>query len=418
MLLQFSVENFQSIKKRMTLDMLSVQGKAIEEHKESLINGKVLPKAVIYGPNGGGKSTMIRAFQTMQALVARYFQRRGGIFVNQSLPSVFIMPFKFDDESRAKPTVFEVFIGLGKFQYKYGMAVAQNGAIKQEYLYQRNGAEPKLLFNRTEQKIEIKCEDILEVITNKMAETVAPNMPLLVFVNQFYKVSPIKEIVQWFLNTLFVDYNDLYQEVDLMRNIFDTNSNKEFKQKIINMLKEMDVKIDNYEILEKKKTVAEGAFALEEVSFDMKTMHNVNGKVYDLPFMFESGGTKKILGLIPLFISALVDGRTMFVDELDAKLHPKLLEQVIKLFSDKSINIKGGQLIFTSHDVATMKAELFRRDEIYFMALSENQDSEMFSLVEIRGKDGRVVRNDGSFSKQYLEGRYGADPYFAKIKSW
>ena len=54
------------------------------------------------------------------------------------------------------------------------------------------------------------------------------------------------------------------------------------------------------------------------------------------------------------------DGQITFIDELDAKLHPKLLRYVISLFKNKNVNKKGAQLLFTSHDMTTMKSFALR----------------------------------------------------------
>ena len=132
----------------------------------------------------------------------------------------------------------------------------------------------------------------------------------------------------------------------------------------------------------------------------------------------ESNGTKKIFALLPLFLVALKEARTIIVDELDAKLHTMLLKYIIELFNNKKTNPNGAQLIFTSHDLTTMTKELFRRDEIWFMSLNKNEYSKLYSLVEIRNEDGNIVRPDASYNKQYLEGRYGADPYLQKILNW
>lgn len=77
----------------------------------------------------------------------------------------------------------------------------------------------------------------------------------------------------------------------------------------------------------------------------------------------------------------MIFGTTLVIDELDAKLHPALLQYVIKLFTDMGINKKCGQLIFTSHDLSTMNNEVFRRDEIWFVAKGRGQNSGLYSLV-------------------------------------
>lgn len=54
------------------------------------------------------------------------------------------------------------------------------------------------------------------------------------------------------------------------------------------------------------------------------------------------------------------------------------------MFSDMSINKKKAQLIFTSHDLSTMNSEVFRRDEIWFVAKGNAQNSQLYSLVEFK----------------------------------
>ena len=107
----------------------------------------------------------------------------------------------------------------------------------------------------------------------------------------------------------------------------------------------------------------------------------------------------------------------VIIDELDAKLHPKLLRYVISMFQNRKINRYGAQLLFTSHDMATMKNTVFRRDEIWFAALNDCHSSEIYSLYEIRREDNERVNSTAAFDKQYLEGRYGADPYLQSMLS-
>ena len=132
----------------------------------------------------------------------------------------------------------------------------------------------------------------------------------------------------------------------------------------------------------------------------------------------ESSGTKKLFGLMPFIADSLLKGTTLVIDELDAKIHPVLLRHIIMMFNDIDINKKKSQLIFTSHDLSTMNSEVFRRDEIWFAAKGNAQNSKLYSLVEFKNEKGESVRKDAKFDKQYLEGKYGADPYLRRIIDW
>jgi hypothetical protein len=118
---------------------------------------------------------------------------------------------------------------------------------------------------------------------------------------------------------------------------------------------------------------------------------------------------------LPVLLLALQEGRLVIIDELDARLHPKLLRYVISLFKNPMLNTNGARLLFTSHDMTTMKNTVFRRDEIWFASENENHESEIYSLYEIRREDNERVNSTAAYDKQYMEGRYGADPYLSNM---
>ena len=107
-----------------------------------------------------------------------------------------------------------------------------------------------------------------------------------------------------------------------------------------------------------------------------------------------------MIAALPVILLALQEGRLVIIDEMDAKLHPKLLRYVISLFENTNVN-----------NMTTMKNTVFRRDEIWFAAENEKHESEIYSLYEIRRENNERVNKTAAYDKQYLEGRYGADPY-------
>jgi AAA15 family ATPase/GTPase len=173
------------------------------------------------------------------------------------------------------------------------------------------------------------------------------------------------------------------------------------------MIREMDLDIEDFRV-EKR----------ENGDIQVFTRHSVEGNNYELNLTEESSGTRKLFGLLPFIADSLTKGTTLVIDELDAKIHPVLLKHIIMLYNDFSVNRHGAQLIFTSHDLSTMNSEIFRRDEIWFVAKGKEQNSKLYSLVEFKTSDGSSVRKDAKFDKQYLEGKYGADPYLRKIIDW
>ena len=179
------------------------------------------------------------------------------------------------------------------------------------------------------------------------------------------------------------------------------SQDEKVRSRIIQALNDLDIDIADYRFSEEEKK--------------LYTQRVVAGKSYELQFDDESDGTKKLIAALPVILLALREGRLVIIDELDAKLHPKLLRYIISLFKNRRLNQNGAQLLFTSHDMATMKNTIFRRDEIWFAAVNENHESEIYSLYEIRREDHERVNNTAAYDKQYLEGRYGADPYLSNM---
>jgi AAA15 family ATPase/GTPase len=126
----------------------------------------------------------------------------------------------------------------------------------------------------------------------------------------------------------------------------------------------------------------------------------------------ESEGTKKVIEMSGPIFDSLKTGKLLVVDELDAKLHPLLTRCILQLFMDPTSNPKGAQLIFATHDTNLLNLNYLRRDQIWFTEKDETEASDLYSLVEFKDESGTKVRNDRSIQKDYINGRYGAIPFF------
>ncbi len=123
----------------------------------------------------------------------------------------------------------------------------------------------------------------------------------------------------------------------------------------------------------------------------------------------ESQGTRKLVAMAGPLYAVLQSGQVLFVDELDARLHPLMTRRIIELFHSPLTNPNGAQLIFATHDTNLLDKTLFRRDQIWFAEKDRQGATHLASLAEYR------VRSDAAFEKQYLEGRYGAIPFLGDL---
>ena len=125
----------------------------------------------------------------------------------------------------------------------------------------------------------------------------------------------------------------------------------------------------------------------------------------------ESEGTQKLFALAGPLIDTLRNGLVMVADEFDARLHPVLTRELIKLFNSTETNPRHAQLAIVTHDTNLLDYRLLRRDQIWFTEKNRLGATDLYSLAEYR----MGVRNDASFEKDYVRGRYGAIPYLGDL---
>lgn len=395
MLCQFSFRNFKSYKETTTFDF---QATSIPEFSDSLLNGTkgdaLLPVGVVYGPNGGGKTNLLSALSCLISTIVNPIyeleKTREKVIIQQKINAV---PFAFDEVSRKMPTEFEIYFRQGGKEYRYNLSIYEDEVVE-ESLYWKTigGKRPGMIFDREGSEITLGAS-ISKASINR---SVNPKMPYLSFLAINYDIEVVTEVQKWFESCIVRNYANPIADRQIM-----LADDETYRKRIIRALNDVDIDVIGYQY--------------DKENNELYTQRMIDGKIYELKFSDESDGTKKMIAALPVILLALQEGRLVIIDELDAKLHPKLLRYVISLFKNTNVNKKGAQLLFTSHDMTTMKNTVFRRDEIWFAAENEKHESEIYSLYEIRRENNERVNNTAAYDKQYLEGRYGADPY-VKIK--
>lgn len=402
MLCQFTVKNYKSIRDEVTFNM---QAASISEHEDKVIRDKddemFLPVSAIYGPNGGGKSNVLEALNTLASKVLRPLYATGDneerIFLQKKL---IIKPFAFSEETKSAPTEFEIFFRTEMAEYRYILHVKKDMVVYESLERVKiDTGRRSALFERDE---EIVLKGVFAKL--KISDELSATLPLLSYLGITYKKNEVvKDVLEWFEYGIdFLNYGNPIEELRMA-----VSNSEDVKQLMLDMIQEMDLDIIDFRVVED-----------ENDRIDVYTKHKVDGFEVELNLFEESSGTKKLFGLMPFIASSLLTGITLVIDELDAKIHPVLLRHIIMMFNDMNINKKKAQLIFTSHDLSTMNSEVFRRDEIWFVAKGNTQNSKLYSLVEFKNEKGESVRKDAKFDKQYLEGKYGADPYLRRIIDW
>ena len=144
MLIEFRVKNYGCLRDEQALSFVPDSDDPTLLESNTFETGvpsvpRLLRTAVIYGPNAGGKSTVLRAFQTMRELVvaSSFIETKGK----------FPVPFLLDTVSREEPTAFEAsFLHEGQ-HYQYGFSCLK-GRILEEYLFEYRTSRRTTLFER------------------------------------------------------------------------------------------------------------------------------------------------------------------------------------------------------------------------------------------------------------------------------
>ncbi|MBN1330250.1 MAG: ATP-binding protein [Candidatus Heimdallarchaeota archaeon] len=404
MLIEFSIENYRSIKDKVTFSMIASKDLSLEDNLITSIlkSDYLLRSAVIYGANASGKSNILMAFYFLKALVLNSHNHQKGQGIKYE-------PFKLDQTCLQIPTRFQIiFIQNG---IKYSYTIAFNGIkVLEESLYWFKNNRRALLFERINTEFRFTKD---KTVQNFIAERTLENTLYLSKATQenYQEVFPVFD---WFKNQL--QFIGSYQPIGSERSTIDfmikEPGNKEL---ILKALAEADLALEDIEVnlrlLEKLPeslppeirsfiNIAKN-LSLEEIN--IKTSHK--GVVFDY-FAEESEGTKRLFSLIGPCLDALENGRVIIIDELDVKLHHKLNLFLVNLFHNQTKSKAHAQLIFTTHNTNLLDQTIFRRDQIWFTEKNEEKGStELYSLVEFS------PRKDKDIERGYLAGRYGALPF-------
>ncbi len=426
MLIEFSIENFRSLKDNFSFNMIASKSDRFLE--SNLILGteaikmdgditrnslgkdtNLLRSAAIYGANASGKSNSLIALSFLKYIITSSIKNMPG-------DKIAFEPFKLDKKYLSKPCKFDInFISEG-IRYNYGASFTDEKVID-EYLYYYPRGSIATIFER---KDTDKYNFTVDVSRQKrISEDTIENVFYLASSSQ-RNYDRTTKAFKWFkeiLTTINSKRNSLGYTLKLV------DTNKDIEQKITRILHYADFGISNFE--SKFEDVP-----YENLPDDVKTSKDINRKTAevfktaeiklfhkgidennnDTQISFEleeeSDGTQKMFSLLGPWIDSLNKGLVLVIDELDCELHPLLCELLIKTFNSPEFNRYNAQLIFSAHNTYLMNSELLRRDQIWFTEKDvDTGNTDIYSLLEYKQRHG------ANFEKSYLNGKYGAIPY-------
>lgn len=399
MLVNFTFKNFRSFRDEMTLSM---EAASIQELSEAVVKScdeELLPVAVMYGANSSGKSNVLKALKAMRDVLLN------SVKLNPK-DKLDAEPFCLDLTSAEQPTSFEIQFTLNGSKFRYGFDYTAN-EILAEWLYEKRVGEREFeLFLRSGNEFKISKTRFAE--GNGKQDATPSNRLFVSLVAQLNgKLS--QSILDWFSSIEYISGMDgkEYAGKTLEMLFLNKQGATEIKQLFTETnlgFNELDIELDDSVAMKMKAESVHNLYDADGTMVGVRTFSTDK---------MESEGTKKMIEIAGPLVDAILSGKILVVDELDAKLHPFLTRKIIGLFMDREINRNGAQLIFATHDTNLLNLQYLRRDQIWFTEKDKTDSTELYSLVEFRDDAGNKVRNDRNIEKDYINGRYGAIPFMS-----
>lgn len=421
MILNFSIQNFGSIKDRQTLTFEADKSDHLENSYVIHTNGlRILKIALIYGANASGKTTILKALEFLRDIVLEPKTKK--------TDELDFQPFLFDSETPNQNAVMSIEFLANDTKYFYEVAFFKK-AVVYEVLNFHNPKKANIYKRTTDIKNEfteitfgskIKIDKTIE--KNLEANTLWNNTVLGGFLKTNIDIKELKEVVEWFKNYLYPLIDTKTQLEGFVTSKIDQGELTKFD--VINILKKADFNISDILIQENEQVIPDGFIELvkkqlkahdsevkklEEkgkiTSVSIEFEHTVNQAKYTLPIELESQGTRRFYGFAGL-LALLIKNSTSFpIDELESSLHPDLYTHFILSFL---LNSNKSQIIATTHNREIFdNKDIFRNDAIWFTDKNENGSTELYSLADF---DSSIVRNTTNIYNAYKSGKLKATP--------
>lgn len=399
MLIQFRFKNFKSFRDDTVLDFSATEDTENEYRIAKVGDERILTAAGVFGANASGKSNVIKAFRYMMEYVTSsvVYSRDKVRGINR------LTPFLFDNKSKDAESLFEVFFsretGRGYTIYNYGFSVSQNGVTEEWLNYKAaSGKEYNSIFYRGKNELD------LSGIPEKRRENIKISLEketLILSLGSFLKINRFKIVIDWFMKNRITNFGNPRENEGLSHQAPTGFADSlDVQNQVVNYLAAFDSSIIGFDV-EVLKSDDDGKQII-----NIKTKHkNLDGGTVLLPLSQESDGTLKMFALYQFIQDCIERGSVLLVDELNSRLHPLLVRNILITFLNPEVNIHHAQIIFTSHDFWQLKNNILRKDEIWFTDKDNDGVSTLYSLADFEG-----IESESDYLENYMLGQYGAIP--------
>lgn len=414
MLLRFEVSNHRSILDPVELSMIAMDADRPAARSFERLDEKVLTVAGVYGANASGKTNVIDAMAWLSRAVRDSLRRWEHLIPRD--------PFNFEP-GLCLPSTFAVDLMVNEVRYRYELELDDAEVLfeglysyperRRRKLFEREGnnlafrrgtkitgggrelVTPTTLVLSTASRLNNEIEAVARRLRGMRPVGFSPGVPFGLGRGHYHH--GVRWSVPGWEDTLADAFDR--PRPRLINGEAESGAGDSTRSLALALLQFADLGVEDVEVVE--DTDVDTGHAGRR----MRLLHTAGSRTRSFELCDESEGTLTWLSLMPALIRVFGQGGLILMDELDASLHPMVSGKVIQMFQDPEMNRRGGQIVFTSHDVTLLGH--MNRDEVWLTTKRPDASTELKPLSDYQG---HRVRRSSNLGSAYLEGRFGGTP--------
>lgn len=399
MIHRFRVNNFQSIREDVELDLrIPDTTPEMPCFRGSRSRPDIrLPSVIaLVGPNGSGKTALLRAIMATVNFAAFSYQSYNSGSTSEFIP--FLSP-----ETRAAPTRVEVEFdaawldsesGKTSSLLRYTLILVREGefvpaSVDYEALHAFPKGRPRRILERRRDKPIYISKELGVRPHDDRLSSIPPASSVISALAEM-NVESFPEIARDIgrVQTNIVGPDPWRLDTETVTRLY--QKDQELVDKVANRLQRFDLGI--------------GSMRLHQLPVGQwKLLFDHAG--LDLPVVLdrESAGTRHLVHIFPQLQLVLDNGHPAIMDALDSDFHSDLSAEILGWFRHEQSNPNSAQLICSLHNLSVL--DDLEKEEVFVVEKDQHGVTHVHGAREVTG-----LRRDGNLQKQYRSGAIGGLP--------
>jgi hypothetical protein len=389
----YAFSNFQSFRERVEVDLTINRKVTMTEWMCEAETGERVSKLMaVIGPNGSGKTALLKPMVFMSWFIANSFQ----IPPDAGIP---VFPHAL---SGKELTEFECTLDFDGKLWRYVLRCTPERVLH-EALYSKRERFGYVFirdWDAATNAYAVKQQDF--GLAPQEARKVRPNVSLIAWAAQFGVPLAVRLTAPYVNSNVNVFGRVHIGNQDVQNAAQHFSVHPEQCKRMEQLLSAWDLGLSGVELIE--VPVNSPQEPNKKIWMPIG-VHKNKTTEFSLSFSLESSGTQGAFVLLSRLLQTLEIGGLAVIDEFENDLHPHMLEPILDLFANPLTNPHQAQLLFACHAIEVLN--LVHKSQVMLVQKNEDCESSASRMDAVEG-----IRNDDNYYAKYMAGAYGAVPVF------